>query len=747
MNMIQRVCIAMLVIAMVASNSHVSIVANAEPTTQEQLQAKLIANAMRAAASEEWDKEEQPTPSSNTMLLESSSKLRGQATNKASQEMKVIKANMQTLRNNKRMLEMAPALDNKNNATDNSNSNSDNLNNNNNNNIKQDDAQLQSALITDLNSTTKDSDELTQKKEGIEEAMNAAKTTNTDNRPVSHMTMQQVLKHQKSLAKVLSHLDSTHAFLKKQLERARESEANKLSKTTSKSLESVMDKLVEKRIEERLSTMDGILQKKIDTKIEKETETLASRVEQIAGQALRKNVMHAVKEVLDSRKVTPATAELDKHIIDKVQQALDKRLSSEVQADVMNATEGLDGLRITNLEGVNGFSDFRNKENQHPWKKEEHNASSEILSVNPDGSDAHIDPKKLRLDVNGQPDFSYGSNSGAYSPMNWGHISPKYETCAHGREQSPINIRKPVGPAPYQKNGDNVHVRPELPDLQIAYEPFVPSKVIHNGHAPMVPYPPSLNASLVYDGDSYLYKQFHIHSPGEHAIDGTRSAMSLHLVHESKHAHEGMNNRFALIAVGFEIAKAGEPFLDGFFNRLPAPPQPGSTEPTFIALNDIKLSLASAIFDAPEGQNWAKVSSTDFYTYHGSLSTPPCTEDVKYFIMKQPLRVTSDQISKLRAILPNGENARPLMNAQWTEEPVVYTKTIVDGAVTQRKPLAPKATTMASDSKDSNANTKQPINYSNNQRFRAVNTNIVNNDLAQGAKDATEVIQEMKNQQ
>ena len=85
--------------------------------------------------------------------------------------------------------------------------------------------------------------------------------------------------------------------------------------------------------------------------------------------------------------------------------------------------------------------------------------------------------------------------------------------------------------------------------------------------------------------------------------------------------------------------------------------------------------MASAIFDAPEGQNWAKVSSTDFYTYHGSLSTPPCTEDVKYFIMKQPLRVTSDQISKLRAILPNGENARPLMNAQWTEEPVVYTKT------------------------------------------------------------------------
>ena len=111
-----------------------------------------------------------------------------------------------------------------------------------------------------------------------------------------------------------------------------------------------MDKLVEKRIEERLAAMDGILQKKIDTKIEKETESLASKVEQIAGQALRKNVMFAVKEVLRSRNHTPATEELDKHIVDRVKQALDNRLSSEVHADVMNATEGLDGLRLTSME-------------------------------------------------------------------------------------------------------------------------------------------------------------------------------------------------------------------------------------------------------------------------------------------------------------------------------------------------------------------------------------------------------------
>ena len=72
--MIQRVCIAMLVIATVASNSHVSIVANAEPTTQEQLQAKLIANAMRAAASEEWDKEELEETSKEKIAIPEESK-------------------------------------------------------------------------------------------------------------------------------------------------------------------------------------------------------------------------------------------------------------------------------------------------------------------------------------------------------------------------------------------------------------------------------------------------------------------------------------------------------------------------------------------------------------------------------------------------------------------------------------------------------------------------------------------------
>ena len=116
--------------------------------------------------------------------------------------------------------------------------------------------------------------------------------------------------------------------------------------------------------------------------------------------------------------------------------------------------------------------------------------------------------------------------------------------------------------------------------------------------------------------------------------------------------HEGMNNRYALIAVG-SVAKSGEPFLDGFFNRLPAPPQPGSTEPTFISLNDIKLSLASAILMPQKGKTGRKS--------HLPISTrimdlcPHHTEDVKYFILKQNLRVTSDQITRLRAILPDGQ--------------------------------------------------------------------------------------------
>ena len=162
-------------------------------------QAKLIANAMRAAAAEEWKKDE----AGDQALLETSSTLRGRS-GRAALEMKAIEANMQTLRSlhgNKKMMTMEPLkeTERKKETTSNSLAELDATAG------REDDLELQGALVTDLNSTTKNSDELSKRKEGIEEAMNDARVSAND-QPVSHMTMQQVLKHQKSLTKVLSHL-------------------------------------------------------------------------------------------------------------------------------------------------------------------------------------------------------------------------------------------------------------------------------------------------------------------------------------------------------------------------------------------------------------------------------------------------------------------------------------------------------------------------------------------------------------
>jgi carbonic anhydrase len=300
----------------------------------------------------------------------------------------------------------------------------------------------------------------------------------------------------------------------------------------------------------------------------------------------------------------------------------------------------------------------------------------------------------------------------------------------------------------------NVHVRPELPSIEVAYETFNAGKIIHNGHAPMIGFPTGRNGTLVYDGETFLYKQFHIHSPGEHSVNGKRPAMSFNLVHESSKVHEGMNTRFAMVNVNFEINSDGEPFLGSFFDRLPSPPEEGSTEPTYVSLDDVKLSLASALFDAPDGQAWMKVPSSSFYTYHGSLTTPPCTENVKYFLMKQPLRVTEEQISKLRAVLPDRENARPIMNTQWPETPIVYTQSME--ALAPRKPPAlvhPRPKNPSSTTTEPPAAAAAAPDYSNEpQRFKQVAGSVIANsaagdeNLQNAATSATEVLNELAKQ-
>ena len=704
--------------------------------------ATYIMRAMRAASQEE---QKNSLKHSETNLLEgSSSLLRGST---SAEQMQAIRANMNRLHSMR--ASMQPQQANvETNATE---------------------QDLRQALVAESNHTNEEHDELERGTDLVADAVQTAKKTlSAGGHHVSQMTMKQVLKHQASMTEVLKHLDSTQGFLKKQLEAARAREAHRLSSTTTQNLEAVVNKLLRKRIDERLDGMNTAIQQKISDTLSKEVNTLAARVEDVARTALRKNVELAVKEELQKqseetleedrkRKMRGATGgatggpPLTRLIEDRVNSALDTRLKSAVDSEVMNATTGLDGLRLTEGELAHGFADMV-KPDQTKWKTANH--SLEI--VQPGSSDAELDPKNVKRDVNGKPDFRY-SVTGGYSPSNWGRISPEYATCGSGREQSPISIQTPTDPKNV-KTG-NVHVRPELPAIQVAYETFNAGKIIHNGHAPMIGFPAGRNGTLVYDGETFEYKQFHIHSPGEHATNGNRPAMSFNLVHESSKVHEGMNTRFAMVNVNFEISSDGEPFLGTFFDRLPSPPAEGSTEPTYVSLDDVKLSLASALFDAPEGQAWMKIPSSSFYTYHGSLTTPPCTENVKYFLMKQPLRVTEEQVRKLRTVLPDRENARPIMNSQWAETPTVYTQSIEKLAprtpptlvhATSRSPPPQAASPAAPAAPAAPTAPGGAPDYSNApERFKEVagamiaNNAAADENLRNAATSATEVLNEL----
>lgn len=128
--------------------------------------------------------------------------------------------------------------------------------------------------------------------------------------------------------------------------------------------------------------------------------------------------------------------------------------------------------------------------------------------------------------------------------------------------------------------------------------------------------------------------QFHFHHPSEEALDGKRSEMVAHLV------HRGAQGRIAVVAV---LLKSGpeNPLVSTVWHNLPQAEGHERT-PKGVSIDVTKL-LPSVL---------------DYYTYPGSLTTPPCTERVRWFVLKRPVMLSADQIATFRKLYPH--NARPL---------------------------------------------------------------------------------------
>lgn len=206
---------------------------------------------------------------------------------------------------------------------------------------------------------------------------------------------------------------------------------------------------------------------------------------------------------------------------------------------------------------------------------------------------------------------------GEHGPAHWGEMDPAYTLCATGLEQSPIDIAAtaPLNPA----------------DLAFAYQPSGLT-IVNNGHTIQANY--KAGSTVQIDGRPYELLQFHFHRPSEHTVDGGDLPMELHLVHR--------NDTEGLAVVGvFLVEGAENAALAPVFDHMPA--EEGEPE----TIEGVTIHAADLL---PADQR--------YWRYDGSLTTPPCSEAVKWHVMQTPVEVSAAQLAAYEAIFHL--NARPV---------------------------------------------------------------------------------------
>ncbi len=215
-----------------------------------------------------------------------------------------------------------------------------------------------------------------------------------------------------------------------------------------------------------------------------------------------------------------------------------------------------------------------------------------------------------------KPHWGY---TGEGAPDRWGELAPENRLCAVGTRQTPIDIR------------DTLKV--DLEPIQFEYRASGFS-VIDTGHSIQINVEPGNFLSVMQR--RYELQQFHFHKPSEERINGRGYDLSAHLVHKDE------SGRLAVLAVLLERG-SDQAQVQQVLNHLP--------------LEKHQLNPASGTLDL----NLLLPAERGYYTFMGSLTTPPCSEDVLWMVMRQPVPVGAQQLAILAKLYPM--NARPIQPA------------------------------------------------------------------------------------
>ncbi len=209
--------------------------------------------------------------------------------------------------------------------------------------------------------------------------------------------------------------------------------------------------------------------------------------------------------------------------------------------------------------------------------------------------------------------------TGSAGPEHWGELKQEFVACKTGTRQSPIDINLTQSlPA-------------NLGDIKFDYQSISP-EVLNNGHTIQVNY--SKGSSITVADREFELAQFHFHTPSENTVNGKAYDMEMHLVHKN------INGELAVVGVFFKQGKQNAE-LEKLWRRLPE--HSGGKQ----TLSDTSLSVADLL---PQDRAYTH--------FNGSLTTPPCSEGVNWFVVKEPVEASAEQIARISAII--GNNARPV---------------------------------------------------------------------------------------
>ncbi|AJJ62319.1 carbonic anhydrase [Yersinia aldovae] len=212
------------------------------------------------------------------------------------------------------------------------------------------------------------------------------------------------------------------------------------------------------------------------------------------------------------------------------------------------------------------------------------------------------------------PHWSY---EGSEDPAHWGKLSPDFSLCENSKNQSPINIQGAL--------------KSNHGKLELAFQQGK-QQIVNNGHTIQVNV--SEGNTLRLDNSTFTLQQFHFHAPSENEIDGKQFPLEAHFVYKDK------DGALAVLALMFLEGKANTQLAKAW-QQIPA-----AVDQTAV-LNkplDIKMLLPKQF---------------NFYRFSGSLTTPPCSEGVRWIVLDQPVSASTEQINQFRSVIHHANN-RPI---------------------------------------------------------------------------------------